>query len=88
MSEANVEIVRKAWEALGRGDLEAAFDVHAPDVELDLANGTRVDADVYHGLEGTRRAWVYAMREASVARIQEFDTQAARPRSRGALISR
>ena len=37
MSEENVEIVRAAFEALNRRDLDAAFALVAPDCEFDLS---------------------------------------------------
>jgi len=32
MSEENVEIARRAWDAWQRGDLESLFELYAPDV--------------------------------------------------------
>ena len=47
MSEENVEIVRKAWSGLDRGDLEAAFKDTAPDVEFDQTRALGMDRGVY-----------------------------------------
>jgi ketosteroid isomerase-like protein len=56
MSQENVEIVRRSWEAWIRGDLDELFEAFDPAVEWD----TRTfegwpDPDVYRGHEGVRR---------------------------------
>jgi ketosteroid isomerase-like protein len=74
MSRENVEAVRRAWEAGQRGDLDAGLAVFAPNVELDLTPGGRVDADVYYGREAVRRAaqdWLDAW-ESMVMEPTEF----------------
>lgn len=58
MSQDNVEIVRRGWEAFERGDVEAAFETLAPDVEWDVSAdvwGDVVGGGVYTGLDGVRR---------------------------------
>jgi ketosteroid isomerase-like protein len=51
MSEENVEIVRRVFEALNRGDLDALVEAYDPEVEIvTLMLGT------YHGPEGARQA--------------------------------
>jgi ketosteroid isomerase-like protein len=47
MSEENVEIVRTAFAALNRGDLDAAFKDAAPDAEIDLTRAVGLDSGVY-----------------------------------------
>src|SRR3954469_7610957 len=47
MSEENVEIVRAAWEALERGDLDTMVTKLAPDAELDLTRAVGMDRGVY-----------------------------------------
>jgi ketosteroid isomerase-like protein len=47
MSEENVEIVRTAFAALNRGDLDAAFKDAAPDAEIDLTRALGLDSGVY-----------------------------------------
>ena len=57
MSEENVEIVRRGYEAINAGDLERALALFDPEVEV----RTGVDVpdfdfdDVYHGPEGFLR---------------------------------
>jgi ketosteroid isomerase-like protein len=43
----NVEIVRMAWSALDRGDVEAAFKHAAPDIEFDQTRALGMDRGVY-----------------------------------------
>ena len=51
MSQENVELVRRGYEALARGDFDALFQVLAPDVEMrDAANFP--EAGVYKGHQG------------------------------------
>jgi ketosteroid isomerase-like protein len=50
MSQENVEIVRRAFEASRRGDNEAALALYDPEVTLHH----HVDGGVYRGLTGVR----------------------------------
>jgi len=50
MSQENVEIVRRAWEAFMRRDNEATLALYDPEVELHH----HVDGSVYRGLAGVR----------------------------------
>ena len=43
MSEENVEVVREAWDALGRGDLDAAEARFASDAEIDQTRAVGMD---------------------------------------------
>jgi ketosteroid isomerase-like protein len=57
MSQDNVEIVRRGYEALARGDVDAALALFDPDVEVHLAQdaGNVVGLDfepVYRGVDG------------------------------------
>jgi ketosteroid isomerase-like protein len=52
---AGVEVVRKAWEAWERGDMQAVFDFYDPDVEWDMSESDVPDMGVYRGHEGVRR---------------------------------
>jgi ketosteroid isomerase-like protein len=56
MSQENVEIVKRAWEAWSSGDVDAVLATCDPAVEWDL---TRFEGwpedDVYYGHEGFRR---------------------------------
>ena len=53
MSARNVEIVRGAFDAFLRGDLEAALEVFDPEIEWDVT--LRVDGRVFRGHEGVRQ---------------------------------
>jgi ketosteroid isomerase-like protein len=58
MSQKNVEIVRRIFEATVTRDAAAVLARNDPDVELDFARAplTRlVGADVYRGHDGVRR---------------------------------
>jgi uncharacterized protein len=50
MSEENVEVVRAAFDAYNRGDVEAAFKDLAPEFECDMSRavGFNVDRDTYN----------------------------------------
>jgi len=49
MSEENVEIVRASFDAINRGDVEAAFKDLPPEFECDMSRavGFNVDRDIY-----------------------------------------
>jgi len=50
MSQENVEVVRRAWEAFTRRDNEAVFRLYDPEVEIHDVFYDRV----YQGLDGVR----------------------------------
>ena len=54
MSQENVEIARRCYEALSRGDFDAAFEDCAPDFELDSSRAIGIDRGTYN-LAQTRR---------------------------------
>jgi ketosteroid isomerase-like protein len=55
MSEENVEVVRRAWEAWVRKDNETALALYDPEVQIDLTAVTRIgQSKVYFGLEGAQ----------------------------------
>jgi ketosteroid isomerase-like protein len=47
MSQENVEIARRAYEAWHRGDLDAASEDFAPDFELDMSRAIGTDRSIY-----------------------------------------
>jgi len=51
MSQENLELVRRTWEAWERGDMEAIFAFYDPDIVWDFsrAAGNVVLSDVCHG---------------------------------------
>jgi len=54
MSQENVEVTRRAYEALNRGDLDAGFKDFALDFELDTSRSLGIDRGTY-GLGQMRR---------------------------------
>jgi ketosteroid isomerase-like protein len=50
----NLDVVRRSFQALARGDFEAAFAEHAPDTEWRTASD-EPDSQTYRGIEGLRR---------------------------------
>jgi uncharacterized protein len=55
MSEENVEVVRKSFAAMGRGDLDALFDLYDEDIKFEPLTGTRVESGGYRGHQGVRQ---------------------------------
>jgi ketosteroid isomerase-like protein len=55
MSEENVEMLRRAFEAFNRGDLDAAFVDFAPDCEYISSGAIPGASDIYRGPEGYKR---------------------------------
>jgi ketosteroid isomerase-like protein len=54
MAQDNVDVVRRSFQALSRGDFEAAFAEHAPDTEWRTASD-EPDSQTYRGIDGLRR---------------------------------
>lgn len=52
MSEASIEVVRRAIDAFNRRDLEAIRALHGPDVRVDWSASRGPEAAVYVGLSG------------------------------------
>ena len=57
MSEENVEIIRRAYEAYERGDLDAAVADIAPDVSTSRQEPFRDAPAPTGGLRATRTLW-------------------------------
>jgi ketosteroid isomerase-like protein len=60
-SEDSVDVVRRAWEAWERGDMQAVFDFYDPAVEWDMTESEVPDMGVFRGHEGVRnffREWM------------------------------
>jgi ketosteroid isomerase-like protein len=55
VAETNVEIVRRGFEALNSGDIEAGLAHFHPDIEFRTVDW--VDAEVYVGHDGVRRLY-------------------------------
>jgi ketosteroid isomerase-like protein len=54
MSQQDAALVRRSFESLARGDFEAAFADHHPDVEWHTA-ADEPDRQTYTGIDGLRR---------------------------------
>lgn len=53
--KSNLEIMKEAYDAFGRGDIEAVMSVEAPDTELEIAGPTSIPwAGSYRGHDGAR----------------------------------
>ena len=66
MSQENVEIVRRLYDAVARHDTEAVLDAYDPDIEYDFSGsplGGLIGDTVYRGHDGMRR-WVRDRYEA------------------------
>jgi ketosteroid isomerase-like protein len=57
MSQENVEIVRSAFAAWNRGDLETALEAYAPETEFRLAGVFPGLETAYYGHDGVRNFW-------------------------------
>jgi ketosteroid isomerase-like protein len=55
MSQANVEVVRRIWDAWLRGDLPGLFDNFDPEVVWDTSHFHDWPEAAYHGIEGAGR---------------------------------
>jgi ketosteroid isomerase-like protein len=55
MSQENVEIVRRSFGAIGRGDIDGLISYYDPDAEFMPLTGTLVESGGYHGHSGIRR---------------------------------
>jgi len=79
MSQENVEIVRRGYESINRGDLGAAFEQVAADFVLDLSS-LYPDAPVLRGANELMR-WVYGGPWGGSVRLEPerfFDIDAER----------
>ena len=60
MSQANVDVVRRIYDAAARRDDETPFELYAEDIVCDLSHASRVALamkPVYHGHDGVRQYW-------------------------------
>jgi hypothetical protein len=55
MSQENVEIVHKSFDAIGGGDLDALLELYDPDIRFEPLTGTRVETGGYRGHQGVRQ---------------------------------
>ena len=75
MSRENVDVVRAAWEAWERGDMDAVFDTYDPEIVWDQTRHPTAELSaVYRGHDGVRdffRAWL-APFDGYYGRADEF----------------
>src|SRR4051812_13562647 len=60
MSQENVEIVRRIYDAVARRDSDTPFEFYAEDILWDMSNMKRAaffTEPVVHGHEGVRQGW-------------------------------
>ena len=57
MSQENVDVVRRGYEAFNRGDLDAATEGFHPEIEWSGPGVLPERREVYCGIEGVRRFW-------------------------------
>jgi ketosteroid isomerase-like protein len=60
LSQANVDVVRRLYDAAARRDDVIPFEVYAEDIIWDISNSRRAllaMKPVYHGHEGVRQYW-------------------------------
>jgi ketosteroid isomerase-like protein len=57
MSEENVEIVRTAFDALSRGDIDAAMKNVSPDAEYDVSRALGPVHGIFRGRDEIRKSW-------------------------------
>ena len=60
MSQSNVEVVRRLYDAAARRDDVIPFELYAEDILWDISNSGRAllaMKPVYHGHEGVRQYW-------------------------------
>jgi uncharacterized protein len=56
MPQENIDVARRGYEAFARGDLDAALELMAPDIEAHDPP-EMPDAAIYRGHEAVRRDW-------------------------------
>lgn len=57
MSEENVEFVRRVFDSINRGDVDAALEAAADDIQADWSNSVGPLKGIYSGKEQVRELW-------------------------------
>jgi ketosteroid isomerase-like protein len=89
MSQENVEIARRSYEALNRGDVDAASEDFAPDFELDMSRAIGMDRGMYNLAQFRRlteefwKAWEFVRLEADYIDAGEHVVMPFTNRQRG-----
>src|SRR5215217_2007145 len=55
MSQENVEVLRRGYEAFGRGDVDAVLELLVPDIEWQPAIGALLGIETLRGREAVRQ---------------------------------
>jgi ketosteroid isomerase-like protein len=55
VTQENVEVVRRAWEAWKRRDIDGLFALYDPEIVWDMSHYDDVISGVFRGHEGVRR---------------------------------
>jgi ketosteroid isomerase-like protein len=63
----NLDIIKKAYAAFGRGDIAAVLSVQAPNVEFEYAGPNRIPwAGSFRGLDGAKKFFAAIEAEADI----------------------
>jgi ketosteroid isomerase-like protein len=73
MSEENVAIVRAIWDAINRGDIDAAFEYAPDDFIADWSGSEAPESGVYHGREAVKGRFERTMEVW--AEMEYFETE-------------
>ena len=68
-------MVRRAWEAWERRDMDALFEFYAPDIVWDMSHSDVPEQGVYHGHDGVRtffQDWAFEPFDEYYAHAEQF----------------
>ena len=74
MSEENVALVRRVIGLWNQGDLDAALELAADDVEMDWSNSIGPAMGTYRGKDGFREFWTSFAEVFDVIRLETQET--------------
>jgi ketosteroid isomerase-like protein len=70
MSQENVEVVRRGFDAYNRGDLDGVLETWAPDAVVDWSRSRGFDAGVFRGHDAIRAHWQRLLESFDEVRIE------------------
>jgi ketosteroid isomerase-like protein len=73
MSQENVEVVRRGFDAYNRGDLDGTLENWAPDAVVDWSRSRGFDAGVFRGHDAIRAHWQRLLEAFDEVRIELVD---------------
>jgi uncharacterized protein len=88
MSEENVEILRRAFDAFNRGDIDAAVADFAPECEYFASGALPDSAPFYRGPEGYKRNISWILDEFDDAHVEVHELIGAGDQVMASLIMR